>query len=81
MCSDDDCAEKNFLLHFSVTRMDSRGTFVLRTASNTCFVRLVGKPGTVIRHKLLELDRSIILDLVEWNQVSMVCDQKSGLPY
>ena len=27
--------------------MCSRGTFVLRTASNPCLVRLVGEPGTV----------------------------------
>ena len=45
-------AGKKFRLHFSVTRMGSRGTFVLRTASNPCLVRLAGESGTVIRLKL-----------------------------
>jgi len=38
-------AEKNFRLHFSVTKMGSRGTFMLRTASNPCLVRLAGEPA------------------------------------
>ena len=46
-CIEARSAEKKFRLHYSVTRMGSRGTFVLRTVSNLCLIRLAGEPGTV----------------------------------
>ena len=43
---------KNFHHHFSVTRMGSRRTFVLRTASNPCLVRFTDLCGLVHSQEL-----------------------------
>ena len=43
---------KNFLHHFSVTRMGFRGTFMLRTASNPCLVKFVDLRGLVRSQEL-----------------------------
>ena len=44
--------KKKIHLHFSVTRMDSRGIFMLRTASNPCLVRLADLRGLVPSQEL-----------------------------
>ena len=63
-------AEQNFRLHFSATRMGSRGTFVLCTVSNPCLVRLGGEPSTVIRLKLQGLSSIDQLYRTSWNGIT-----------
>ena len=61
--------EKFLPSFFLVTRMGSRGTFVLHTASNPCLVRLAGEPGTVIHLKLQGSSSIDRLYRISWNGI------------